>query len=472
MEVCYFMNFRLVHKILLVLAQCNIPNIECIDIIMEEKEEEAKGKEQDVDNKMNKDEDEEQLPDLPDKCPICDKESKNLLLHIRKKESCSSKIDPKLYEYWKREQNKSSKRKYQVTYIKKGKHNLAQERYMETEKHQNARKKYIEAGRQREAQERYMKTVKHQETRKRYIQAGKHSFHQASYMETDKYQKAREKYIKTGKHRKAQAKYEDKFRFWCKVCEMKVVKPFHSYEKEWKIHQRKSECKCPPVDRRSYLQTKRYNKSKSRNRDRIRSGQDDGDRRLKSFRNLCLICLRSLKRGYLYSGFNKFHLVEGETVLEYSTAEGETVYDVEEEDFDEIHSWLSEVDGTLLCLIILFQKVVLVPKSRWLKAIKEVSTKEEMQHLSDELYRLIGKLQSFENHQNTEDISIPEEFKCSKAVNDANWFTPETLSNKDEKLLIDLLEKFVGEEYLSEDLQMLLRIEDDNVETALLYTKR
>ena len=58
MEVCYFMNFRLVHKILLVLAQCNIPNIECIDIIMEEKEEEAKGKEQDVDNKMNKDEDE------------------------------------------------------------------------------------------------------------------------------------------------------------------------------------------------------------------------------------------------------------------------------------------------------------------------------------------------------------------------------------------------------------------------------
>ena len=89
---------------------------------------------------MEEDNDEEQLPDLPEKCPICGKESKNLLLHMKKKESCNSKIDPKLYEYWKGEQNRYSKRKYQAIYIKKGKHNVAQERYMKTSKHQNAKR--------------------------------------------------------------------------------------------------------------------------------------------------------------------------------------------------------------------------------------------------------------------------------------------------------------------------------------------
>ena len=159
------------------------------------------------------------------------------------------------------------------------------------------------------------------------------------------------------------------------------------------------------------------------------------------------------------------------TVLEYCDGEGETIFDVEDKDFDDIHSWLSEVDGTLLCMVIHFQHVVLVPKSRWMKAIKEVHTNEEMKHLSDKLYRLIGKLQSYEN-ENTEDISIPEEFQSSKALNDTEWSSAETLSNKDEMLLIDLLENIVGEEHLSEDLQMLLRILDENLETALLYTKK
>ena len=76
-------------------------------------------KEVEDDEDDEEDEDEDELPDLPDKCPICDKVLKNLLLHIKKKESCGSKIDPKLYEHWKRQQNKYSKKKYQSAYIKK-----------------------------------------------------------------------------------------------------------------------------------------------------------------------------------------------------------------------------------------------------------------------------------------------------------------------------------------------------------------
>ena len=34
--------------------------------------------------------DEEKLPDMPEKCPVCKKAAKNLLLHIIRKESCYS----------------------------------------------------------------------------------------------------------------------------------------------------------------------------------------------------------------------------------------------------------------------------------------------------------------------------------------------------------------------------------------------
>ena len=81
-----------------------------------------------VDEDDQEDEDRDELPDLPDKCPICDKVLKNLLLHIKKKESCGSKIDPKLYEHWKRQQNKYSKKKYQSAYIKKESTTMARRR--------------------------------------------------------------------------------------------------------------------------------------------------------------------------------------------------------------------------------------------------------------------------------------------------------------------------------------------------------
>jgi len=346
---------------------------------------------------------------LPNKCPICDKEAKNLLLHMKSKKSCNSKIDPKLYEHWKQVKNRQSKRKYQ-------------------------------------------------------------------YM-----------YVKQGKHKKAQAKYEDKFKSHCKVCPMKVRKPYS--DAEWKSHrilkhlpqsvynkgsseyQSKSECKCPPVDRKSYQQTKRLNTAKSRNRDRIRWGIEKGKRRLEKFKTLCLECLKCLKREDIkFADFNRFHLVEGETVLVYVTDEGEEIYDIEDEDSDDIHSWLSEIDGKLLCMVIDFQKVVLASKSKWMKAIEEVNNSDDKRHLRAQLFRLIGKLQSFGN-ENTKDICIPDEFKISKAPNDPDWVRPDTLNKEDELLIIDLLEDIVGEEYLDQELQEVLGALEKNLDSALLYTK-
>ena len=45
-------------------------------------------------------------------------------------------------------------------------------------------------------------------------------------------------------------------------------------------------------------------------------------------------------------------------------------------------------------------------------------------------------------------------------------------SEEDEELLVNLFEDIVGEEHVDEDLESLLRISKDNLERALLYTKR
>ena len=150
-------------------------------------------------------EDAEEIPELPDKCPICDKITKNLLLHIRKKASCNSKIDPKLYDHWKKEQNKYSKRKFKAAYVKPGKHKNAQAKY---------------------------------------VKSGKHS-------------EAQEKYVDIGKHKEAQSKYEDRFKFKCKVCKYEYTRRYPTMKVSYAM--RRQECKCPPADRASYLQTRRHN---------------------------------------------------------------------------------------------------------------------------------------------------------------------------------------------------------------------
>ena len=105
--------------------------------------------------------------------------------------------------------------------------------------------------------------------------------------------------------------------------------------------------------------------------------------------------------------FNRFHLVEAEVEIAYYDDDGEFV---EEYDDDETHSWLLDVDGSFLCVVITFQKVVLAPKSKWKNAIEEVNNNEAKTHLKEKLFSLIGKLQSYDN-RNTRQIEIPDKYK-------------------------------------------------------------
>ena len=69
--------------------------------------------------------------EVPNKCPVCKKVTSNLLLHIRKKESCSAQVDKDQYETWKKRSRKKTKRASQQKYMDSGRHNEAQQRYSE-----------------------------------------------------------------------------------------------------------------------------------------------------------------------------------------------------------------------------------------------------------------------------------------------------------------------------------------------------
>ena len=68
---------------------------------------------------------------------------------------------------------------------------------------------------------------------------------------------------------------------------------------------------------------------------------------------------------------NGFHLVEGETGL----------------DNEEVHNWLKEIDSAVLVTVIEFQKIALVPRSRWLAAVEEVNDDPDKEDLKGRLFR-------------------------------------------------------------------------------------
>ena len=94
---------------------------------------------------------------LPDKCPICKKVSKNVLLHISKKKSCCSEIDPVLYSKWKKEAYKRKKRKY----VNAGKHQKDQNKYVLSGKHAKVQAKYALSGKHAEVQAKYIRKFKY-----------------------------------------------------------------------------------------------------------------------------------------------------------------------------------------------------------------------------------------------------------------------------------------------------------------------
>ena len=148
------------------------------------------------------------------------------------------------------------------------------------------------------------------------------------------------KYVDSGKHRIAQANY---------------VK------------------KCKRADIESFRQMEKHFKAKYREKLRILSGRHGDKKRKAAFMHLCNQCLWCLKQGEIPGVYrlNGFHLVEGETGL-YN---------------EEVHNWLKEIDSAVLVTVIEFQKIALVPRSRWLAAVEEVNDDPDKEDLKGRLFR-------------------------------------------------------------------------------------
>ena len=144
-------------------------------------------------------------------------------------------------------------------------------------------------------------------------------------------------------------------------------------------------------------------------------------------------------------------------------------------DNEEVCNWMKDIDAGLLDTVITFQKIVLVPKSRWLSALDVVNEAPEKQDLKEKLLKLISNLQAY-NNENTKDILVPEDFKSNIKAEAIAWYPmPETFTKEDEVLLDKVVATIIGEEeeILDEGLQNLLKISKDMdyLNVALTHTK-
>ena len=246
------------------------------------------------------------------------------------------------------------------------------------------------------------------------------------------------KYVKCGWHNDAQKKYENKFR----------KRISQDRWGNWKYENLEQ--------RRSFIQVKRQNQSKYQNRKQISQVDHDKEKRIKLFNSMCRIIVSWLDGNRGPTMMNKFHLVEGSFI---------------EEEQDELHEWLKDVDSKLLEMVIKFQKVVQVPKSRWMRVVEKMKSNLEVHHLREKLFTLIGKLKAYGNIC-TRDVPIPEEFKCQRSSHNKFdiSFDYTSLPKEVELHLCRLIEDILGEDI--EDMYNLLRLTDmKNLEIACSYAK-
>ena len=131
----------------------------------------------------------------------------------------------------------------------------------------------------------------------------------------------------------------------------------------------------------------------------------------------------------------------------------------------ELHAWMNGINSKLLKAVISLRHVVLISESQWdlaINAVKETSHKD----LEDKLFRLIGKLQAYDN-DNTKNISILEKYN-SKYIESTAWkqyncFCKDIFTEEDEMKTLVFIEDILGHDLclLDNELQDLLKIRED-----------
>jgi len=262
--------------------------------------------------------------------------------------------------------------------------------------------------------------------------------YQAKYVKSGWHNEAQSRYVNAGGHKKAQKKYENKFR----------QRVSQNRWGRWKYENEEQ--------RESFIQIKRQNQSKYQNRKQISKVDHDKKKRLQLFNKMCHDIHSWLVGNWIPRMMNRFQLVEGDFI---------------EEEQDELHEWLKDVDSKFLEMVIKFQKVVQVPKSRWIRVVEKIKCNSESHHLKEKLFTLIGNLKAYGNIC-TRDVPIPDEFKFQRSFCSRYKEYPRnsSLPKEVESHLCILIEDILGEDI--EDLYDLLRLTDmKNLKIACSYAK-
>ena len=143
---------------------------------------------------------------------------------------------------------------------------------------------------------------------------------------------------------------------------------------------------------------------------------------------------------------------------------------------EEANGWLKDIDTALLEAVMSLHTLILIPKSKWQRAVEILEASEEDIELKEKVFHLIGKLQAGGN-TNTKDISVPSNYQSK--ISEVNWdakiaFKTDKLTKEEEILLTDLVAEVLGKEegLLNRKLQALLDITDviDNLNDAMMFT--
>ena len=143
---------------------------------------------------------------------------------------------------------------------------------------------------------------------------------------------------------------------------------------------------------------------------------------------------------------------------------------------EEANGWLKDIDTALLEAVMSLHTLILIPKSKWQRAVEILEVSEEDIELKEKVFHLIGKLQAGGN-TNTKDISVPSNYQSK--ISEVNWdakiaFKTDKLTKEEEILLTDLVAEVLGKEegLLNRKLQELLGITDviDNLNDAMMFT--
>ena len=133
---------------------------------------------------------------------------------------------------------------------------------------------------------------------------------------------------------------------------------------------------------------------------------------------------------------------------------------------DASNGWLKEFSRGFIGAAMTIQILVLIPKSKWLSAIKYIEQNQEKEELRDRLFRLIGKLQAGEN-EHTKDITIDKRYHSEKRFSSKKWchknaFNNHVLTIEDQEILVNFVADIVGQnEGLHRELIELLEITKD-----------